>query len=260
MDPEIFADVPSEGNTLDINKAFDRLDAKETATPSESQPENKGAQQASQPADNTVADKPEPFHKHPRWIKTQTELKETREKLEKLESERAQGQPITIPDWWKSQNGDTPESKERYEAVLKGELPWLKDQILQEIRNEQQQEQQQTKQGEEYVETQLTEMKDEGAAFERNALLKFMVDFQEEYGAGALLDADGNYDFRKSLKLMNQLQPTEPQDKTIQKQLAGQSGRAKATMTSSQGIPVVNTNRLRRGGWRDADTGQFTSR
>lgn len=260
MEDELFADVKGEGNNLDIDKAFDRLDTKETQTPSESQPENKEAQQASQPADNTVAEKPEPFHKHPRWIKTQQDLKETREKLEKLETERSQGQPITLPEWWKSQNGDTEESRERYEAVLKGELPWLKDQILQEIRNEQQQEQQQTQAGEEYVETQLAEMNDEGLAFERNRLLKFMVDFQDEYGSGSLLDAQGNYDFRKSLKLMNQLQPADVQDKTLQKQVAAQSGRAKATASSSNGIPVVNTQRLRRGGWRDQDTGQFTSR
>lgn len=261
MDPEnVFANVPGEGQSLDIDKAMDRLDAKETQTPSESQTENKEAQQASQPADNTVAEKPEPFHKHPRWIKTQQDLKETREKLEKLETERAQGQPVSLPDWWKSQYGDTDESKERYEAVLKGELPWLKDQILQEIRNDQQQEQQQTQAGEEYVETQLAEMSDEGLAFERNRLLKFMVDFQEEYGSGALVDPEGNYDFRKSLRLMNQLQPAQTEDKTVQKQVAAQSGRAKATAASSTGIPVVNTQRLRRGGWRDADTGQFTSK
>lgn len=259
MAEELFADVKGEGNTLDIDKAFDRLETKETVTPSESQSENKEAQQASQPADNTVAEKPEPFHKHPRWIKVQSELAETRDKLAKLETERAQGQPISLPDWWKGQYGDTQESKERYEAVLKGELPWLKDQILQEIRSEQQAEQQQTKAGEEYVETQLAEMTDEGLAFERNKLLKFMVDFQGEYGSGSLLDSDGNYDFRKSLKLMNQLQPADVQDKTMQKQVAAQAGRAKATSTSSTGIPVVSRKGLRRGNWRDADTGQFTS-
>ncbi len=237
-DENVFADVPSEGATLDIDKAFERLETKEDKTPSESQSDTKEAQQASQGADNTLEEKPEPFHKHPRWIKTQQELKETREKLEKLETERASGQAITLPDWWKSQYGDTDESKERYEAVLKGELPWLKDQIIKEIEGKQQAEQTMGKQGEEYVETQLSEMSDEGLKFDRNRLLKFMVDFQEEYGAGSLVDTEGNYDFRKALKLMNKVEPDEPESKNVQKQLASQSGRAKASSTSSKGVPV----------------------
>ena len=100
--------------------------------------------------------------------------------------------------------------------------------VLDEIDKRTQSESQQAQDAEEYVDTQLAEMADEGMKFDRNKLLKFMVDFQGEYGPGSLLDTEGKFDFRKSLKLMEQLQPEPAEDKTVQKQLASQAGRAKA--------------------------------
>ena len=260
MTDDLFAEVKSEGQSLDIDKAFERLETKEDKPAPESQTEKKETDKASQEGANTSAEKPEPFHKHPRWIKTQSDLREAREKLEKLEKERSQNQPITLPDWWKAQHGETDESKQRYEAVLKGELPWLKDEILKEIEQKTQADQNQIKQGEEYVDTQIQEMTDEGLKFERNALLKFMVDFQEEFGAGALLNAQGDYDFRKSLTLMEKMQPAaEDTSSTIKKQLASQGVRGKASTQRQSTVPVLSRQALRRGNWRDADTGQFTS-
>jgi hypothetical protein len=260
MNPdEVFADAKSEGAPLEINATFDRLDAKGDKS-SESQTGMK-TDKPSQGGGNTPEAKTEPFHKHPRWIQTQKELKETREKIAKLESERTQNQPAALPDWWKKQYGDTPESKQRYEAVVQkdGELDWIKSQVLESIKSEQQAQSSQKKTGEEYVNTQIQEMTDEGLKFERNALLKFMVDFQKEYGAGGLLDDEGNYDFRKSLTLMNRMQPQESkEDSTVRKQLAS-VGRGKANSARSSNIPVVSRNALRRGNWRDAETGQFKS-
>lgn len=255
-----FADVPSEGAKLEIDQALDRLSAKDETTSSESQTDTKQVQEPSQQGDNTVAEKPEPFHKHPRWVKAQDELKELRDFKQKMESQQAQNSPVVLPDWWKTQWGDTDESKERYQAVLKGELPWIKEQILNELESKQKQEVLGKKEGEEYVDTQLAEMTEEGVKFERNALLKFMVDFQSKYGSGALLDGEGNYDFRKSLQLMNELHPQEVQPDNLRKQIAAQAGRNKVSSQASSGIPVISSRALRKGNWRDADTGQFVSK
>ena len=243
---EIFADVPSEGAGLEIDQALDRLSTKEDKTASESQPEKK----------EVAKEEVIPFHKHPRWQKTQAELKETREKLAKLEQERTQNQPTELPGWWKKQYGETEESKARYQAVTQkdGELEWIKSQILSELDNRVQTEQTQIKQGEEYVNTQLEEMSSEGLKFDRNGLLKFMVDFQAQFGAGALLDSEGNYDFRKSLTLMERMQPKDVDNSTtIKKQLASQGSRGKAAPTNSKGVPVISRNALRRGNWRDVE-------
>ena len=256
---EIFADVPSEGDKLEIDQAFDRLSAKEEKPASASQTEKKQTVDPSQKGENTPAQKPEPFHKHPRWIQTQKELKETREKLAALENSKKE---VVMPDWWKNQYGDTPESKARFEKVVQdgGELQWLKQQLKDELKAETTAEANVSKAGEEYVETQLSEMTAEGLKFERNSLLNFMVHFQAKYGSGSLLDTEGNYDFRKALNLMAEMQPQDDQSNQLKKQVASQAGRSKVNAGSSKGVPVVSSRALRKGNWRDANSGQFISR
>lgn len=260
---DVFANVPSEGATLEIDAALDRLSAKEDKTSSESQTENKETEKPSQEGKKTPVQDNIPFHKHPRWQKTQQELKELREETALLKADRVMGQPITVPDWWKKQYGDTPESKARYESVVQkdGELDWIKKQVLEEVENRSKTEQQTISAGEEYVSSQISEMNEEGLKFEKNSLLKFMVDFQTQFGSGALLGEDGNYDFRKSLTLMERMQPKEiDASNTVRKQVAALGGRGKGVAPQSSSIPVLSRNMLRRGNWRDADTGKFVGK
>lgn len=263
MVEDVFADVPSEGATLDIDKAFERLETKGEKSSSESQSENKGNGKPSQGGDNTPDEKT-PFHKHPRWQSTQRELKEMREEVARLKADRGEGSvgKPSLPDWWKRQYGENDESKQRYQAVIEkdGELEWLKQQIKEDLKAETTAETQSVKDGEDYVSTQIQEMTDEGLKFDRNNLLKFMVEFQEQFGAGALLDSDGNYDFRKSLSLMERMQPKEADSSSMVRKQVASLGRGKASSQRQSDVPVLSRNALRRGNWRDADTGQFTSR
>lgn len=254
---ELFAEVKNEGDTLDIDKAFERLSTKEEKTAPESQPEKKETDEPASRGDNTL-NEITPFHKHPRWIKTQETLKqyETRiAEFEKKLEEAQKGAASELPKWWVDANGDDEESRARYQAITKkdGELDWLKQNILGELDQRTQAEKTQEVQATEYVDSQLAEMTDEGLKFDRNTLLKFMVDFQKEFGEGSLLDKDGNYDFRKALALQEKMEPKEP-DKTTEtkKQLAGNAGRSKVSSGSSSKIPVVSTRALRKGGWREA--------
>ncbi len=258
MVDEVFADVPSEGAKLEIDQALDRLSAKDEQTASASQPGKKETATPSKEGANIPPEEKTPFHKHPRWIQTQKELKELREETARLKAQGTQTQPTEPPDWWKKQYGDTDESKQRYQQVVQkdGELDWIKNQVLETINSQQAAEQTQITDGETYVNTQLAEMSDEGLKFEKNALLKFMVDFQEEFGAGSLLDTEGNYDFRKALNLMSKVNPTVTEP-NVRKQLP--TARGKVNAQRPTGIPVLSRNTLRRGNWRDADTGQFTS-
>lgn len=261
MSNDLFAEVQSEGATLDIDKAFERLETK-GEKPVESQPTKEEAAAPSQGGEPEKDNTPEaqtPFHKHPRWIKTQEELKALREETIRLKEASSEGKGAELPTWWKNQYGDTDESKQRYQAVVQkdGELEWLKQQILGEIEAKTQAEQAQTKAGEEYVDTQLAEMSDEGLKFERNKLLKFMVDFQGEFGAGALLDTEGNYDFRKGLALMERTQPAQAPVSDVRKQVASLGARGKASSERPNGVPILSRHALRGGNWRDAETGQF---
>lgn len=262
MDGEdVFANVVSEGTKLDIDKTFDRLDAKDKGeNPTESQPVKKTTDSPSQKGKSTSSEEKTPFHKHPRWIKTQETLKQYESRIAEFEKKvqdfEKGKKEVSLPKWWADVYGDSDDSKKRfgeYETATQGERERLRDEIKSDLKQEVEQEQSQAKEGEQYVSDQLAEMADEGLKFERNKLLKFMVDFQSEYGAGSLLDANGNYDFRKALKLQQQIQPDETNPQSItRKNLASNSNRSKVSSQSSSTVPTVSRHALRKGGWREA--------
>lgn len=259
MADELFAEVKSEGATLDIDKAFDRLATKEDTTTSASQTEKKEADKPTSQKDDNDSDEKTPFHKHPRWIKNQEELKiaraEAAEAKAKAESLEKGSKVVEIPKWWVDAYGDSAESKQNYqnyETATQAERDRLRDEVKEALKNEATAEQTQVADGEAYVEEQFSEMSAEGLKFERNSLLKFMVDFQKEFGAGSLLDGEGNYDFRKALTMQNRMQPPAVEDNSTRKNLAGQAGHSKGSGQSASKIPVVSRRALRKGGWREA--------
>lgn len=258
MSDELFAEVKGEGATLDIDKSFERLATKGEES-SESQPEKNTASPSEKGEESTSSEEKTPFHKHPRWIKTQETLNEYKDRIADFEKKFADlekgSKQVELPDWWKKQYGDTEESKtqyNQYETATQAERDRLKADIKADLQNETKQEQTQVTEGEQYVDTQLAEMTDEGLKFDRNSLLKFMVDFQEDFGAGSLLDTDGNYDFRKALAMKSRMEPEATDNTDTKKQLAANAGRSKVQAGSASKIPVISTRSLRKGGWREA--------
>jgi hypothetical protein len=244
MADDLFAEVKGEGATLDIDKAFERLETKgeEPSEASTEKPEEKA---------------PDSSKDSGKWAEMRKAVKRAEEaaNVAKAEAEALKkgSEPVTVPQWFGRFKDETDEQRlERFKAIVAkdGELDWIKQNVLSEVEQRQQQEQQTAQAGEEYVNTQLEEMADEGLKFERNELLKFMVDFQTEFGAGSLLDTEGNYDFRKSLALMERFQPEEPKE-NVNKTLASQASKSKVNSPSTSKIPVISRRDLRRG-WRDA--------
>lgn len=248
---DLFADVASEGNTLDIDKAFERLETKGEA-PSESRTEKEG--EATGGDEKSTQEAPKDSKA---WAQMRREIREAKEAAATAKAEadalKNSSKAVELPKWYVDRYGDTEESKKNYAQITQkeGELDWIKNQVLSDLDQRTQAEQATATAGEQYVDTQLQEMSEEGLKFERNELLKFMVDFQKEFGAGSLLDTEGNYDFRKSLALMERLQPEEAKE-NVNKTLASQASRSKVNSPSTSKIPVVNTRVLRKGGWRDA--------
>lgn len=267
--PEPIADVKSEGQSLEIDKSFERLaDNKEDKTSPESQPEKKetvkeptqkGEPKAEKLKDNASDDKT-PFHKHPRWIKTQETLKDYEKRLADYETKMKEFEKKNVsevlPDWWKSKYGETPESRKGYSdyvVATQAERDRIKDEIRNELKTDSEKQSNSQKEADEYVNVQMAEMRDEGLDFERNELLKFMVDFQKEFGPGSLLDDKGNYDFRKSLALMQKMSPKAP-DASIEakKKIGADVMRSKVRTPVNTSVPSISRKALR-GSWRDAD-------
>ena len=244
MADDLFAEVKGEGATLDIDKAFERL-------------ETKGEEPSESSAEKPEEKAPDSSKDSGKWAEMRKAVKRAEEAAAKAtadaEAIRKGSEPVTVPNWFGRFEKETDEARlERFKAIVAkdGELDWIKQNVLSELEQRQQAETQTATAGEQYVDSQLEEMTDEGLKFERNELLKFMVDFQKEFGAGSLLDAEGNYDFRKSLALMERLQPEE-EEENVNKSLAAQASKSKVNSPSTSKIPVVSRRTLRRG-WRDA--------
>jgi hypothetical protein len=244
MSDDLFAEVKGEGATLDIDKAFERL-------------ETKGEEPSEASTEKSEEKTPDSSKDSGKWAEMRKAVKRAEEAAAKAtadaEAIRKGSEPVTVPNWFGRFEKETDEARlERFKAIVAkdGELDWIKQNVLSELEQRQQAETQTATAGEQYVDSQLEEMTDEGLKFERNELLKFMVDFQTEFGAGSLLDKEGNYDFRKSLALMGRFQPEEPEEK-VNKTLASQASKSKVNSPSTSKIPVVSRRDLRRG-WRDA--------
>lgn len=173
-------------------------------------------QEGEQKTDNTPDEENLPFHKHPRWKQMYEENKGLKQTVEELMAFKQQVEPLAkamqpqqetpIPEWFKSTYGDNPLIWKQYQTYDKSAREEIKKELLSEIKAEETQKTQETQKWNKWVEESLVGMEDEGLKFNRNELQKFMVDWQKDYGA-LPLDKDGNIDFRKSLELMNKVNP-----------------------------------------------------
>lgn len=263
MSENIFADAKPEGDVIEnaLNNIEDKSNAEKTAP--ESQPETKQVEEPSAEGEKNTLPENIPFHKHPRWIAQKRKEKELEARLAEFEKKFADVEPLLkqpqqerLPDWWARRYGETEDSVKAYREYQENtnqERERIKEEVVNAIKAEQENEKVEEKTAKEVIDSQLEEMKDEGLDFETPELMKFIIDFQKEYGSGSLLDAEGNYDLRKSLTLMQKLQPKAEDNSTkIKKQVASNLMKSKVSPASDTKIPVVNSNALRRGNWRDA--------
>ncbi len=154
-----------------------------------------------------------PFHKHPRWQKAQEELAELRkyrdevkprlETYEQMMSRMGNQQTqssVQIPDWF-PKTGKQQEDEQRYQEYLNyenGVKAQIKQELVEEQTKEAQQKAAEEKKWSDWVTNSLEKLEDEGNKFDRNELQKTALEYLPT-------DLDGNIDFGKALKIMNQL-------------------------------------------------------
>lgn len=255
MPEDLFEEVGEEGETTTLEDLGEK-------TSTESLTEKKTADVEKKEV--ITPDDKQPSEKERwRWMqmrKTNRELKERLESLSKeVESVKTSKQEATkvveLPKWWSDNYGNDEKSQQAYRTYqdnTNAEKARIKEEVLNEIRSEQQSEVKGSQEAQAFIDSELEDMKADGLEFETNELMKFIVDFQKEFGPGSLLDAKGNYDLRKSLNLMQRVQPPQ-EDKSvdIKKKVAGNLIKMKVGSKEST-IPSVSRNTLRKGSWRDA--------
>lgn len=237
-----FADVKVEGDTDPFK------DIPETETPSESQPEKEPETAKPEEGEGTPEENV-PFHKHPRWIERENELNELRERdearakeIEELKSLKTEPSSTNIPDWFVKLYGENEPAYKAWQEQNKSEREQIKTEILAEQEQKRVQAETDIKKWNKWVEDEVKGLQDEGKQFDRNELIKVMLEYRPT-------DENNNFDFKKGYAIMEALKAKEvdPARSIARKEIAD-----KATRSSSGDKPKKDyqtQNELRGKSW-----------
>lgn len=231
------ANIHMDENSMDAVVETTETDNSAESSPEQNQMEQSPSSQgeATQVA-NTENEDNLPFHKHPRFkalIEEKNKLQSTlnellplKEEIERLKTQPVANQPArqSIPQWFTSLYGENQDAWSAYQSHSQEERKQMMAEIKEEFKREQQREAQESQKWNNWIEEQLTGLKDEGKQFERNEFLKFMRDYSP-------VDAHGNYDFKKGFELYE----LKKQSESIVKN-QGRKSIATATMSSRSGV------------------------
>lgn len=247
---EIFADVKHEGDN-DPFKDIPESD-KETETPAESQPA-KELEVVKPTEGGDTQEENLPFHKHPRWIERENELKELREfkeevspKLADLETfktkvETSIDPKSNVPEWFQELYGNNPTAWEKYAEHSKTEREEIKKELVADQERQRAEAVQEEQKWGKWVEDGLASLEAKGYKFERNELIQTMLTYRPT-------DENNNFDFEAGYKILSATKPKEDDAKPLaRKQLAD-------TVTkSSKNSPVqkdyMTPSELRKTSW-----------
>lgn len=220
---EILADVKKEGSD-----PFAQLDKE---SPSESPAEIKPeviTKELAEEGKNTPEDNV-PFHKHPRWIERESELKTLKESGEATARELAELKAFkeaTVrkevgevdPDF-KALWGDNPEAYAKWLSLENKRKDELKREILEDQQKVVEQQKAETQKWNKWVDDEVNKLQSEGNTFDRNELIKTMLEYRPT-------DENGNFDFKLGFKIYQNLHKEDPAKSIARKELADTTTRS----------------------------------
>ena len=223
----------TEKETQPVPPAEEKTDEKETP------PSAEPAKDEQEKDENEL-----PFHKHPRWKAMNDENRTLRERLDQVEQRVSNipepQQETEIPSWFQSVYGDDPALYSQYQQANIAERQAIKQEIINEIKAEQNSKSVEEQQINKYIEDQVSTLKDEGNQFDKNELMKVVLD-------NKLFDDEGRLNFRAGLAI---LKSTGSVSKTQQakKDVAGKTD---TTPKSPMKTDFVTSKDLQGRSWRD---------
>lgn len=148
-----------------------------------------------------------PFHKHPRWIERENELSSLREREEATARELAElkvfkeetakrlaPETSQIPDWFKELYGENDVAWQKYREHESARDQAIEQRFIERQEKAQKQQADETAHWNKWVDSEITKLQAEGNTFDRNKLIKTMLDFRPT-------DEQGNFDFKAGLKI-----------------------------------------------------------
>lgn len=226
---KILADVKTEGTDPFADLGGD--------TSTESLPEN----EIEKPAEGEIPaeDDKIPFHKHPRWIERENELRSLREReeemareLEELKSFREETYKKTentsIPDWFTELYGENEVAWRKYIEHENARTAEIEARILARQEEERMRETQEEQKWSAWIDNEISQLEAEGKKFDRNKLNQIMLDYSPT-------DANNNLDYRKGYAIYELLEGKKDTVRSdARKQLADTT-----TATTSKGEAEV---------------------
>jgi hypothetical protein len=269
MEPSIFADVPSEGTSLDEH--FGGEKDKQEPTPAESQPKKEeegdsaptreGKDDAAGEVPKNPADEEKnlPFNQHPRFKELIDQNKSLKEEIakfnewkqsveQKLSKPAELEAPPEMAPWFVKLYGDSPEAKDAWAQYLEWDES-RKSSIGESLRAEQQrvarESEEETIRWNKWVDDELagiaTEHKVDFIADKhlKSEFVKFVLEYRPT-------DSDGNFDLKKGWALFDKVRSSETDAKSVEKKKAAA---AVGSDKSSVSTPKMSTKDIRRLSW-----------
>jgi hypothetical protein len=227
---DILADVKVEGKDT-----FDNL-TQEKDTLTESLPAKEPEAVKPEEGESTP-EKDIPFHKHPRWIEREREAEELRAKVEEdqriiaelksFKEEIAQKLPhdSVVPDWFQELYGNNQVAWQKYSEYDKQQREQIKRDIIAEQEQARSQIAEESNRWNKWVDTEIDKLSSDGAKFDKNKLIKVMLDYRPT-------DENNNFDFKAGLKIYQALEGNDNSASQARKELADTT-----TRSSSRGEP-----------------------
>ena len=240
---EILADVPTEGS--------DPFKDMEKETPPESLPETKPEEDKPKEGESTPEDNL-PFHKHPRWIERETELDRLRERDEentKIIQELAafkedyskKTESTDIPDWFRELYGENEIAWQKYSEYEQVRTEEIEKKVIERQEQYQRQALEETTKWNKWVDNEVKKLEDEGKKFDRNELIKTMLDYRPT-------DENNNFDFQKGYKIHEMLKRKPDTSHSDARKILADTT-TKTTGGEKPPKDYMTTNELRRTSW-----------
>jgi hypothetical protein len=225
---DILADVKQEGAD-----PFANMDE----TPSESLPEN----------EPVVEEKALPFHEDPKvqaYLDRQMENREARIR-EEFESRIENLQEIStptsssIPAWFSELYGDNEIAWQKYSEHEQARTEEIENRILARQQEEAQRQIKETEHWNNWVDTEINRLAASGHKFDRNKLIKTMLDYSPT-------DENNNLDFDKGMRIYEALEEKPDSTKSVARKALADTTTVTSTTGESPKKDYMSSNELRR--------------
>lgn len=221
----------------------------ETETPSESLTEKEPEKEKPEEGKvETPVAEPVPFHKDPRWIKREQEaesLRATNERIERelgeLRRSRETPSDVQVPEWFTKLYGENTEAWKAYSAREQQQQQEITQRVIQHQQQQQQAQQAEATRWNKWVDDEIAALQADGKTFDRNKLLKVMVDFGPT--------TNDSFDFKKGYAIYEKLEGGTTEEKSqARKELADSMTKTSAGAPKTKG--ALSAAELRGRSWQ----------